>query len=60
MGSLIIVIAAQMEMTAGMAMTPGMVMSPAPTPNMSNLASPSMVIGLLAFIVTIFVVKERA
>ncbi|XWS34872.1 hypothetical protein CRYUN_Cryun21dG0074200 [Craigia yunnanensis] len=58
--ALINVIAAQMDMPPGMAMTPGMVMPPAPTPNMSNLVSPSMVIGFLAFIVTIFVVKERA
>ncbi|XVF02375.1 hypothetical protein REPUB_Repub04eG0170100 [Reevesia pubescens] len=58
--ALIIVIAADMDMPPGMVMPPGSVMPPAPTPNMSNLVSPSLVIGFLAFVVTNFVVKERA
>ncbi|XVE84997.1 hypothetical protein DITRI_Ditri17bG0056900 [Diplodiscus trichospermus] len=58
--ALIVVVAAQMDMPPGMVMPPGSVMPTAPTPNMSNLVSPSMVIGFLAFIVTSFIVKNRA
>lgn len=40
--------------------TPGMYMAPAPSPtNSSNLVSPSMVIGFIAFIVSLLVVRER-
>ncbi|XVF84888.1 hypothetical protein PTKIN_Ptkin17bG0075500 [Pterospermum kingtungense] len=56
--ALIIVIAAQTDMPPGMVMPPGSSMAPAP--NTSNHVPPSMAIGLLALIVTIFVVKERA
>ncbi|EOY00339.1 Uncharacterized protein TCM_010190 [Theobroma cacao] len=52
--TLIIVVGAEMDMP------PGMVMPPAPTPNVSNLVSPSVVIGFLTLIVTVFVVTERA
>lgn len=37
---------------------PGMVMAPAPPPSKSSFTYPSMVIGLLAFIVTFLVVSE--
>lgn len=57
--ALIVVIAAQMAMPPGMVMPPGSDM--APPPNMSNHVSASMMImGLFSFIVTVFVVKERA
>ncbi|KAB2090924.1 hypothetical protein ERO13_A03G142700v2 [Gossypium hirsutum] len=59
--ALIIAIAAQMDMPPGMVMPPGSVMPSAPTPNRSgHVVSPSVVLGLLAFMFSIFVFNQRA
>ncbi|KAK8526495.1 hypothetical protein V6N12_020965 [Hibiscus sabdariffa] len=54
---LLVAVAAEMYMPPGMAMPPGMVMPP---PSTSNLVSPSLAIGFIAFIVSILVVNQRA
>ncbi|OAY61530.1 hypothetical protein MANES_01G196300v8 [Manihot esculenta] len=55
--ALLVMVAAAHE---GHEHTPGMDMSPAPAPNSSTtFVSPSMVIGFLAFVFSLLVVRER-